>query len=168
MHIALSRLDEPGENGNRNGNVANGDEDGDELGEDAQDGRVHGMAEAKRLKHAPEAMIEVIAKHDHGDDVEKRDGPDLKAKDKVVIDVVVVERRARVHGTEGELEKVPDDEGEDDGATPHHGARGVSGIETGFLDVLDGPGFALEEPEFEGRPDVQEDGNQKGDTGGPH
>ena len=70
--LCLDRLDEAGQNGDRDGNVADGDEDGDNLGEALQPGRVDGMAEAERLEHAPQAVIEVIAKHDHGDDVEER------------------------------------------------------------------------------------------------
>lgn len=84
------------------------------------------MADAEGLKHAPEAMVEVIAEHDHRDDVEKGDRPDLEAINHVVIDVVNVEGAAGMHGAEGEMEKVEDDEGEDDGTGPHHGARSVS------------------------------------------
>ncbi len=61
------------------------------------------MAETEGLKHAPEAVIEVIAEHDHGDDVEEGDGPDLKAGDNIIVDVVLVEGAARVNGAEGKV-----------------------------------------------------------------
>src|SRR5208283_135141 len=69
--IELNGFDETGQNGDRNGNVADGDQNSDDFRETLQPGRVDGMAEAERLKHAPQAMIEVIAKHDHSDDVEE-------------------------------------------------------------------------------------------------
>src|SRR5271157_798361 len=94
LSMALDRLDEAGENGDGDGNVAGGDEDGEKFGEALQPRSVNGMAEAERLEHAPEAMIEVIAKQNHGDDVEERDGPVLKAGDDVVVDVVLVKGAA--------------------------------------------------------------------------
>src|SRR5208337_3484745 len=148
--MMLNRLDEAGQNSDGDGNVAGGDQDGDNLGEAPQPGRVEGMAEAERLEHAPQAVIEVIAKHDHGDDVEERDGPDLEAGDHVVIDIVFVEGAAGVHGAESKMQKMENQESEDDGPAPQHGAGSVGGIEIGLLDVVDGPGGALEEPELEG------------------
>src|SRR4249919_45686 len=59
---SLSGLDKAGQNGDRDGDVADSNQDGDDLGDALQPRSVHGMAEAERLKHAPEAMIEVIAK----------------------------------------------------------------------------------------------------------
>ena len=56
------------------------------------------MAEPKRLKHAPQAVIEVIAKHGHGDDVEQRHGPNLEAKNDIVVNVVV--RRTERQGAQ--------------------------------------------------------------------
>src|SRR5271157_1673733 len=108
LRIGLDGLEEAGENGYGDGDVAGGDEDGEELGEALQPGRVDGMAEAEGLKHTPEAVIEVIAEHAHGDDVEERDGPNLEAGDYIVVDVVFVERPAGVHGAEGEVQKVKD------------------------------------------------------------
>src|SRR5208283_3147557 len=165
--IGLDGLDEPGEDGDGDGNVAGGDEDGEQLGEALQPGRVDGMAEAERLKHAPQAVIEVIAKHDHGDDVENGDGPNLEAGDHVVVDVAFVEGPAGVHGAEGEVEEMENQESEDDGAAPQHRAGSVGGIEIGLLDVADGAGGALQKPELEGRPDVQADGNEESDASAP-
>ena len=130
------------------------------LGDALQPRGVNGMAEAERLKHAPEAVIEVVAKHDHGDDVEERNGPDLKAEDHVIVNVVFVEGRAGMNGAERELQQVENNESRDDGAAPQHGAGSVSGIEIGLLDVFDGPGVALQQPKLEGRPDVQADGEE--------
>src|SRR5208337_1612711 len=165
--MTLDGLDEAGEDGYGDGNVAGGDEYGEKLRKALQPGGVDGVAEAERLKHAPQAVIEVIAKHDHGDDVEERDGPDLEAGDDVVVDVVLVEGPAGVHGPESKVQEVENEESEDDGAAPEHGAGGVGGIEIGLFDVVDGPGVALQEPELEGGPDVQADGKEQGDARTP-
>ena len=77
-----------------------------------QPGRVDGMAEAERLKHAPQAVIQVIAKHDHRDDVEQRNRPDLKASDHIVVDIVLVERAAGMDGAKGEMQQVEDHKGQ--------------------------------------------------------
>ena len=125
------------------------------------------MAEAERLEHAPEAVIEVEAEHEHGEDVEERDGPDLKAGDDVVVDVVLIPGAAGMDGAEGEVEEMKDDEGEKDGAGPLHGAGGVGGVEILFFDVADGTGAALEEPELERGPDVKDDGDEQSDARAP-
>ena|SRR6516162_2068816 len=96
------------------------------------------MADAEGLERAPQAVIEMVAEHDHRDDIEERNGPDLEAGDDVVVDVVLVEVAARMNGAEGKVEKMKNDEGEKDRAAPHHGARGVSGVRVGFSYVLDG------------------------------
>src|SRR5208337_1021881 len=165
--MTLDGLDEAGEDGYGDGNVAGGDEYGEKLREALQPGGVDGVAEAERLKHAPQAVIEVIAKHDHGDDVEERDGPDLEAGDHVVIDIVFVEGAAGVHGAESKMQKMENQESENDGPAPQHGAGSVGGIEIGLLDVVDGPGRTLQEPELERRPDVQADGKEQGDPRAP-
>ena len=72
-----------------------------------------------------------------------------------------------MHGAEGKVQKVENYESRDDGAAPHHGSGGVGGIEIGLLDVVDGPGGALQEPELERRPDVQDDGNEQCDARAP-
>src|ERR1700756_2964387 len=125
------------------------------------------MAEAERLEDAPKAMIEVITKHDHGKDVEERDGPYLEACDDVVVNVVLVEGPAGVYGSERKVQKVEDHESRDDGTAPQHGPRSVGGIEAGPLDVLDGPCLPLQKPELERRPDVQDDGNEQSDPSAP-
>ena len=78
VDILLDRFDQAGEDGDGDGDVADGDQDGDDFGDGAEDWGVDGMAEAQGLEDAPKAVIEVIAEHDHGDDVEERDGPDWK------------------------------------------------------------------------------------------
>src|SRR5208337_3892047 len=165
--MMLNRLDEAGQNGDGDRNVAGRDQDGDNLGEALQPGRVDGVAEAERLEHAPQAVIEVIAKHDHGDDVEERDGPDLEACDHVVVDVVFVEGPAGVHGSEGKVQEMEDQESQDDGPAPQHGPGSVSGIEIGLFDVVDGPGGALQKPELKRRPNVQAYGKEQGDPRAP-
>lgn len=164
---SLERLDKAGQHGDRDRDVAHGKENGNNLGENPQHGGVDGVSETERLKHAPQAVIEVIAKRGHGNDVEERDGPDLETKDNVIVNIVLVKGGAGMRDAEGELQKVPNHESKDDGTAPNHGAGGVGGIEIGLLDVLDGPGRTLEEPEFEGRPNMQADGNKQGDPGGP-
>ncbi len=109
----------------------------------------------------------MIAEHDHSDDVEKRDGPDLETGDYIVVDVVFDEGRAGMDHAEGEFQEVEDDEGQDDGAAPIHGSGSIGGMEIGFFDVVDGPGLALEEPELECGPDVQQYGDEQDDAGAP-
>lgn len=167
FNIVLNGFDETGQNGDRNGNVADGDQNGDDFRETLQPGRVDRMAEAERLKHTPQAVIEVITKHDHSDDVEEGDGPDLEAGDDVVVDIVFIERTARVQGPEGQVEEVEDYERQDDWAAPLHGARGVGGIDVSFFDVTDGASCALQKPELPGRPNVQDHRNQQGEARGP-
>lgn len=165
--MELDRFEEAGEGGDWDRDVADGEEDGDKFGKALQPRSINGMAEAEGLKHAPKAMVEVIAEHGHGDDVKERDGPNLEPEDDIVIDVLLVEGSARMNGTQGELQEVPNNECQDDGAAPHHGARRVGGMDVGLFDVADGAGFALEEPELEGRPNVQGDGEEQGDAGTP-
>ena len=86
--MGSDRFNAAGENGYGDRDVADCDQNGKDFGEELKPGRVDGMAEAQGLKHAPEAVIEVIAEHDHGDDIEEGDGPDLKTVDNVVVDVV--------------------------------------------------------------------------------
>src|SRR5271165_1213862 len=167
LRMGLDGLDQVGQDGDGDGNVARGDKNGEEFGEALQPGSVNGMAEAERLEHAPEAVIEVIAKHDHGNDVEKRDGPDLEAGDDVVVDIVLVERPAGVNRPEGKMQEVEDYKSGDDWPAPQHGAGSVSRVEIGLLDVTDGPGFALKKPELEGRPNVQADGEEQRDASAP-
>ena len=161
------RLDTAGENGNWNGDVADGNENSDGSGSELQQGRVDGMAETERLKHAPEAVIEVITKHDHGDDVEERHRPELKAVNNVVVNVVRIEGAAGMDGAKSEMKKMEDKESEDDGAAPHHGARSVGRSDVGLFHVGDRTRFPLEEPELEGRPDVQEYGEEKREASTP-
>lgn len=125
------------------------------------------MAEAERLKHAPQTVIQVIAEHAHGDDVEQRDRPNLKTKDDVVVDVVFVEGGTRMDRADGELQKVPDHEGKNDGAAPLHGAGSISGVEIDLFYVADWTSFALQQPELEGRPNVQNYGNEENDARAP-
>jgi len=65
------------------------------------------------------------------------------------------------------VQEVEDEEGQDDGPAPQHGPGSVGGIEIGLLDVFYGPGVALQEPELEGRPDVQADGKEQCDPRAP-
>jgi len=65
------------------------------------------------------------------------------------------------------VKQMEDEEGEDNGTAPHHGARSVGGSDVGLLDVGDGPRLLLEEPELEGRPDVQDDGEEEGEASAP-
>lgn len=125
------------------------------------------MADAEGLKHAPETVVEVVAQHDHSDDVEERNGPDLKAVNHIVIDVMDFERPAGMNGAKSEMEKVEDDESENDRAGPHHGARSVGGGDVLFFDVADRACFFLQEPQLERRPDVKKDGDEKADARGP-
>ena len=48
-----------------------------------QRGRVARMIDAQRLEHAPQAVVQVHAQQDHGDDVEDGDGGILESGDHV-------------------------------------------------------------------------------------
>ena len=165
--ILLDRFDQAGQDGDGDGDVAGGDQDGDDFGGGAEDWGVDGMAEAQGLEDAPKAVIEVIAEHDHGDDVEERDGPGLEASDDVIVDVVFDERAAGMNHAKGEVEQVEDDEGEDDRAAPDHGAGGVGGMLVDLFNVGDGASGALKKDKLPGGPDVEEYGDEQGDAGSP-
>ena len=165
--IGLNRLNTTGQDGNRNGDIADGDQNGDHFGGEFQPGRIDRMAEAERLKHAPQSVIEVIAEHDHGNDVKERDRPNLKTVHDVVVHVVGIEGTARMDGAEGEVEQVEDEESEDDRAAPHHGARSVGRGNVGFFDISDGTRFFLEEPQLERGPDVKDDGEKECEASAP-
>ena len=49
------------------------------------------MVQAERIEHAPEAVVEVQAEGEVGDDVDRLDPPDLKSGHDVVVDVVLDE-----------------------------------------------------------------------------
>src|SRR5215475_766058 len=125
------------------------------------------MTEPEGLKHAPEAVIEVIAKHDHSDDVEERDGPNLKAIHNVVVHIVRVERAAWMNRAKSEMKKMVDEEYQDDRTAPHHGARRVTRSDVCFPNVGDGARFLLKEPQLERRPDVKNDGDEKRNASSP-
>ena len=67
----------------RDGNIADGDEPGEGRREFLEHGRVTRMAHAQRLEHAPDAVVEVHAEQDHGEDVEAGDGGVLESGDDV-------------------------------------------------------------------------------------
>ena len=67
----------------------------------------------------------------------------------------------------GEVEEVVDEEGEDDGAAPVHGAGGVSGGDGCVADVGDGAGGDFELGELEGAEDVGEDAEGQDGAGAP-
>src|ERR1035437_7444395 len=66
-------LDPANHHRDRNGAVADGDQDGENSRTRFQFRSVAGVAEAQRLKHAPQAVIQVQAQQDHRQDVEPRD-----------------------------------------------------------------------------------------------
>jgi len=160
-------FDEASKDGCRDGDVAGGNGDRKNFGEGAEDRCVDGMVEPEGLEHAPETVVEVVAKHDHGNDIEERDGPKLEAGDDIVVDIMVDEWSAGMDYAEGEMEQVENDEGEDDGAAPGHGAGGVGGMRVDFFNVGDRTGGALKKNQLPGGPDVQKYGKQKGDAGPP-
>src|SRR5215472_6757967 len=125
------------------------------------------MADAEGLEHAPQTVIEMVAKHDHRDDVEERNRPHLEAGDDIVIDVVFVEVAARMNGPERKVEKMKNDEGEKDRATPHHGARGVSRVLVDFSYVPDGTCNRLQTRHLNGLQDVENHGDQKNNARAP-
>ena len=94
MLAFLSYCQEAGHHRDRDGAVADGDQDGENGRALLQLRRVARMAEAHRLKHAPQAVIQVHAQQDHGQDVERRDGGILKSGDHVVAHVRLVGRRS--------------------------------------------------------------------------
>src|SRR5262249_54870474 len=98
------RLDETGQNGDRDRNIAHCNQDGEDLRESLYPWRVNRMTESQRLEHAPQPVIEVVAKHDHRNDVEDRYRPNLKPGYDVAVDVVRIEWPTRMHYPERELQ----------------------------------------------------------------
>src|ERR1044072_7711186 len=81
------RADQVRHRGDRNRKMPDGDDDGKHGCELLQQRRVARMADAQRLKHAPQPVIEVHCQKQHRDDVEDRDPRMLEAHDHVVIGV---------------------------------------------------------------------------------
>ena len=125
------------------------------------------MAEPERLKHAPQPVIQVVAQHDHGDDVEHRRRPELKSRHYVVVHVVNIEGTAWMDRAKREVQQMVNHESQDDRPAPHHGARSVGGMKVGLFRVRNRPSSTLQPPQRERSPDMQADRRQKGDSRAP-
>ena len=66
----------------------------------------------------------------------------------------------RVDGSSGEVQQVVDDEGENDGAAPVHGAGGVRGDDGSVADVGDGAGGVIELGKLDGAENVGQNAEQ--------
>lgn len=125
-------------------------------------------------------MAEVGAEQGHRDDVENDHIPDGETIDHHFpcimaeksggshVGLVGVERRIVVFisNTNGEMEQVIDDEGEDGEAGPDHDARRFGGLDGGLIFVLFSRRFILA-GEGNRRGDVEGDGGEKTGAGDP-
>ena len=119
------------------------------------------MVDAEGLKHAPEAVAQMEAEQEQGEDVPGGNPPHAESADDVVVDIAFDEMRLRMDVAGGELQQVEDDEGQDDGAAPVHGAVSVVGIDRLLDLVADGPGFAIAQGQLDGGHDVQQHGDDQ-------
>jgi len=118
------------------------------------------MRQSDGLKHAPKAVAKMKTEKAHGEDVPGRDPPYLESGNYILIDVALDESRTRVDVTGCELKEMEDDEGEDDGAAPIHGAGGVGGVDGLAARVADRPGGLAAECKLNGCSDMQGNGEQ--------
>src|SRR5215213_9686981 len=79
------------------------------------------MIEARRLKHAPGAMIKVGEEREHGDDIEGRYIPNAKPSRDVVVHRTFV--KVRMDGPGCKMKQMIDDEYADQRSGPSHRAR---------------------------------------------
>src|SRR2546429_806799 len=100
------RPEKAGQHRDRNRDISGGNQDGHNLGQPLNPWRVNRMAEPERLKHAPQPVIEVVAQHDHGDDVEHRRRPELKSRHYVVVHVVNIEGTAWMDRAKREIQQM--------------------------------------------------------------
>src|ERR1700677_72423 len=151
---------EPQQHTDRNGDIPQNDDDSDSLGGDPEIGGETRMRETYGLEHAPQAVTEVEAKKAEGDAIPDRSPPDLEAGYYVLIDVAFDEGCMRVDVTGCELKEMEDDEGEDDGAAPVHGAGGVGGVDGLSARIFDRPGCFAAERKLNGCSNMQGNGEQ--------
>ena len=125
------------------------------------------MVDAEGLEHAPEAVTQMQAEQDHGEDVPGGDVPDLEAAYGVGINISFLEATARVYHTCGEMKDVIDDEGEQDGSAPVHGAGGIAGYGVLTFGVSDGAGLGFAKGQSNGSPDMQPNSGEQANADHP-
>jgi len=118
------------------------------------------MAKADGLEHAPQAMAKVQTQKAHSEDVPGRNPPYLESGNYILIDVTLDEGRTRVDVTGCELKEMEDDEGQDDGAAPVHGAGGIGRVDGLAARVADRPGCLAAERKLNGCSDMQGNGQE--------
>src|SRR5439155_16853339 len=100
-----------------------------------------GSVPSERLEHAPDSVAEMQAKCAHRHDIEQRDGPKGKARHHVLVHGERLELpRAEPDDTSGEVQKVENDEDNQERAAPAHYARGECRLDVSFHAVSDGSG----------------------------
>ena len=99
-------------------------------------------------------------KRHHCKDVPGGNPPDLEAGNDVLIDVAIDEGGLRVDVTGCELKEMEDDEGQNDGAAPVHGAGGVGGVDGLSAGVSDRSGGLAAERKLNGCSNMQGDGEE--------
>src|SRR5581483_7057668 len=164
-HVGSSECHEAGQDGDGNGAVPDADEQRDNGRSLFQNGRIARVVESQGLEEAPQAMVEVHAEQDHGEDVEAGDPGILEAEHDVAVDVGLIggdlSPGQSGYGADGEMQNVENDKRGDDGSAPHHGAGGVGSGGLVLFGVGDGTGGAVQVPELDGGRDVHNDGGQQ-------
>src|SRR6185437_869816 len=87
------------------------------------------MWHAEGLQHAPEPMAQVKTEKDEREDIPRGNPPYLETGQHVVVNVAGNEHRIRMDSSGGELQKVEDDEGQNDGSGPVHRSRRVRRVD---------------------------------------
>src|SRR5512133_2594470 len=144
---STSASDDAKEDRERDGGEADREEHRERHGELLEAGRVGAVRDAERLEHRPEPVPEVDAQPGDREHVEDRRGRPPEARDEVVEDVALAERRVR--DAEGEIEQVVDDEAEDEEPAPDHRPRRRRRDGRLVLAVRDGPRGLPREPELD-------------------
>jgi hypothetical protein len=107
------RLDYPRKHRDWGGDVADRQHDCDDRRQIAPQAVAARIIQAKRLEEAPDAVVQVQAKHTHRQHVDQRDKPVAEVADHVAVDVAVLER-----GIVGRMQGA--------GAAVHHKLEGLT------------------------------------------
>ncbi len=121
---------------------------------DANGARVALAAQAKRLKHAPGAMVEMQAEREHRRDVDERDPPRLEVAHHILIHLALDE--AGMNRAGGEIQDVEDDKQPDKRAAPAHRTAGDGRIQIALARVAHGPCRAVLLRQLHRRNDMQD------------
>src|SRR4051812_12639898 len=122
---SIDLLNESQENADRYGDKASGHHDSEDKRKFAEDWSMTRMIDPEGLEHAPHAVPQVETQQDHAEDVPGRNVSDLKTANRIAVHIALLERAPGMDNSHGEMQKVINDEREQDGTAPIHGPRGV-------------------------------------------